>query len=151
MPKILQDEGYIAGYKLVDDKPAKAGGATRPITGCGVKYGPGGERVIWGIQRVSRPGRRVYAGADAMPTVLGGLGVSILTTSRGVMTGRAAWGRPAWAARSFATCGNGGARVPGSGTRARRPGARRADQFTERPETHGPRDPSGTLEDVTYR
>ena len=55
-----------------------------------LKYGPGGERVISGIQRVSRPGRRVYAGADAMPTVLGGLGVSILTTSRGVMTGRAA-------------------------------------------------------------
>ena len=46
--------------------------------------------MITGIQRVSRPGRRVYAGADGIPTVLGGLGVSILTTSRGVMTGRAA-------------------------------------------------------------
>jgi small subunit ribosomal protein S8 len=88
--KILQDEGYIAGYKLVDEKPAKPGGATRPMIRLLLKYGPGGERVISGIQRVSRPGRRVYAGADAMPTVLGGLGVSILTTSRGVMTGRAA-------------------------------------------------------------
>jgi small subunit ribosomal protein S8 len=55
-----------------------------------LKYGPGGERVISGIQRVSRPGRRVYAGAGSVPAVLGGLGVSILTTSRGVMTGRAA-------------------------------------------------------------
>ena len=88
--KILQDEGYIAGFKLVDDKPAKPGGATRPMIRLLLKYGPAGERVISGIQRVSRPGRRVYAGADAMPTVLGGLGVSILTTSRGVMTGRAA-------------------------------------------------------------
>ena len=88
--KILQDEGYIAGFKLVDDKPARPGGAARPMIRLLLKYGPGGERVISGIQRVSRPGRRVYAGADAMPTVLGGLGVSILTTSRGVMTGRAA-------------------------------------------------------------
>ncbi|MGE0362988.1 MAG: 30S ribosomal protein S8 [Vicinamibacterales bacterium] len=88
--KILQDEGYIAGYKLVDEKPAKPGGAARPMIRLLLKYGPGGERVISGIQRVSRPGRRVYAGAGAMPIVLGGLGVSILTTSRGVMTGRAA-------------------------------------------------------------
>ena len=88
--RILQDEGYIAGYRLVDEKPARPGGATRPLIRLALKYGPGGEKVITGIQRVSRPGRRVYAGADAMPTVLGGLGVSILTTSRGVMTGRAA-------------------------------------------------------------
>jgi small subunit ribosomal protein S8 len=84
--RILQDEGYIAGYRLVDEKVAKGG--SRPLIRLLLKYGPGGERVISGIQRVSRPGRRVYAGADAMPTVLGGLGVSILTTSRGVMTGR---------------------------------------------------------------
>ena len=88
--KILQDEGYIAGFKLVDDKPARPGGPARPMIRLLLKYGPSGERVISGITRVSRPGRRVYAGADAMPTVLGGLGVSILTTSRGVMTGRAA-------------------------------------------------------------
>ena len=88
--KILESEGYIAGFKLVDEKPAKPGGATRPLIRLQLKYGPAGERVISGIQRVSRPGRRVYAGAEAMPTVLGGLGVSILTTSRGVMTGRAA-------------------------------------------------------------
>lgn len=88
--RILQDEGYIAGYKLVEEKPARPGGATRPVMRVLLKYGPGGERVITGIQRVSRPGRRVYAPADGITTVLGGLGVSILTTSRGVMTGRAA-------------------------------------------------------------
>jgi small subunit ribosomal protein S8 len=88
--RILQDEGYIAGYKLVDEKPARAGGASRPLIRVLLKYGPGGERVITGIQRVSRPGRRVYAPADGIGPVLGGLGVSILTTSHGVMTGRAA-------------------------------------------------------------
>jgi small subunit ribosomal protein S8 len=55
-----------------------------------LKYGHGGERVISGIERVSRPGRRVYVGRDDVPAVLGGLGVSILTTSRGVMSGRSA-------------------------------------------------------------
>lgn len=88
--RILQDEGYIAGYKVIDEKPATPGGPSRPIIRVLLKYGPGGERVITGIQRVSRPGRRVYAGADHITSVLGGLGVSILTTSRGVMTGQAA-------------------------------------------------------------
>ncbi len=88
--KILQDEGYIAGFKLVDDKPTRAGGTARPLIRVLLKYGPGGEKVISGIQRVSRPGRRVYTPADAIGPVLGGLGVSILTTSRGVMTGRSA-------------------------------------------------------------
>ena len=88
--KILQDEGYIAGFRLVDDKPARAGGATRPLIRVLLKYGPGGEKVISGIQRVSRPGRRVYTPAEGIGPVLGGLGVSILTTSRGVMTGRSA-------------------------------------------------------------
>jgi small subunit ribosomal protein S8 len=55
-----------------------------------LRYGPQGERVITGIQRISRPGRRVYFGVEDVPTVLGGLGTSILTTSQGVMTGRAA-------------------------------------------------------------
>ena len=55
-----------------------------------LKYGPHGEKVISGIERISRPGRRVYLGVDDVPPVLGGLGTNILTTSRGVMTGRAA-------------------------------------------------------------
>jgi small subunit ribosomal protein S8 len=86
--RILQDEGYIQGFKLLDE--AAAATAQTKILRLFLKYGPHGERVIIGIQRVSRPGRRVYFGRDDVPDVLAGLGTSILTTSRGVMTGRAA-------------------------------------------------------------
>jgi small subunit ribosomal protein S8 len=88
--KILQDEGYIAGYKLVETPSERPGKAPRQVMRVFLKYGPTGEKVISGIERVSRPGRRVYAGRDGVPPVLGGLGVNILTTSQGVMTGRAA-------------------------------------------------------------
>ena len=60
----------------------------RPAIRITLKYGPRGETVISGLERVSRPGRRVYLGRDDVPKVMGGLGTSILTTSRGVMTGR---------------------------------------------------------------
>jgi small subunit ribosomal protein S8 len=83
--KILADEGYIHGFKLVEEAAAKPG---RQVIRIFLKYGPHGERVITGIQRVSRPGRRVYFGRDNVPNVLGGLGTSILTTSHGVMSGR---------------------------------------------------------------
>ena len=73
-----------------DVQAERPGKAARQHMRMFLKYGPGGEKVISGIERVSRPGRRVYASRDEVPTVLGGLGVSILTTSRGVMTGRAA-------------------------------------------------------------
>ena len=86
--KILEHEGYIQSFKLVDPT-AEAGGVQKAIR-IALKYGPRGERVITGIERVSRPGRRVYFGREDVPTVLGGLGTSILTTSRGVMTGREA-------------------------------------------------------------
>ena len=88
--KILQDEGYIAGYKMFETPSERPGKAAHPQMRMFLKYGPGGEKVISGIERVSRPGRRVYANRDEVPPVLGGLGVCILTTSRGVMTGRAA-------------------------------------------------------------
>ncbi|MDH4065906.1 MAG: 30S ribosomal protein S8 [Acidobacteriota bacterium] len=88
--KILQDEGYIAGYKLVETPSERPGKAPRQVIRLFLKYGPGGEKVISGLERVSRPGRRIYSGHDGVPPVLGGLGVNILTTSRGVMTGRAA-------------------------------------------------------------
>ena len=88
--RILQDEGYIAGFKLVETAAERAGKAPRQHMRMFLKYGPGGERAISGLERVSRPGRRVYATRDEVPPVLGGLGVSILTTSRGVMTGQAA-------------------------------------------------------------
>jgi small subunit ribosomal protein S8 len=86
--RILQDEGYIQGFKLLEDAAAPANGA-RTLR-LFLKYGPHGERLITGIERISRPGRRVYFGKEDVPEVLGGLGTSILTTSRGVMTGRAA-------------------------------------------------------------
>jgi small subunit ribosomal protein S8 len=83
--RILMDEGYIQGFKLVEEP-----GAVQKTLRLQLKYGPHGERVITGIERISRPGRRVYFGVEDVPVVLAGLGTSILTTSRGVMTGRAA-------------------------------------------------------------
>ena len=88
--RILQDEGYIQGFSLVEEPAEKAGRQPRRVIRVFLKYGPRGERVISGIERISRPGRRVYLGVQDVPAVLGGLGTSILTTSRGVMTGHAA-------------------------------------------------------------
>jgi small subunit ribosomal protein S8 len=85
--RILESEGYIQGFKVVEAQPGERAQAHLRMF---LKYGPRGERVISGIQRVSRPGRRVYFGRDDVPDVLAGLGTSILTTSRGVMTGREA-------------------------------------------------------------
>jgi len=88
--RILQDEGYIQGFKVLDEaNSAKEAGPSRVLR-LNLKYGPHGERLITGIERISRPGRRVYFGRDDVPEVLAGLGTSILTTSRGVMTGREA-------------------------------------------------------------
>jgi small subunit ribosomal protein S8 len=87
--RILQDEGYIQGFKLLEEPAGKNAAATTTLR-LFLKYGPHGERLITGVERISRPGRRVYFGKEDVPEVLGGLGTSILTTSRGVMTGRAA-------------------------------------------------------------
>ena len=86
--RILQDEGYIQGFKLLDEAAKDA--STAKTLRLFLKYGPHGERLITGVERISRPGRRVYFGKQDVPEVLAGLGTSILTTSRGVMTGRAA-------------------------------------------------------------
>jgi small subunit ribosomal protein S8 len=89
--RILQDEGYIQGFKVLDEvSGAPKGAAPVKTLRLFLKYGPHGEKVITGVERISRPGRRVYFGRDDVPDVLAGLGTSILTTSRGVMTGRAA-------------------------------------------------------------
>jgi len=80
--RILEQEGYIRGFTIVDEAAVQS--ALRIV----LKYGPHGEKVITGIERVSRPGRRVYLGRNDVPKVLNGLGTSILTTSRGVMTGQ---------------------------------------------------------------
>jgi len=81
--RILKEEGYITNYKLVEE------GARKAIR-VYLKYTPGNVSVISEIQRVSRPGCRVYMGSRDIPPVLGGLGINIVTTPRGVMTGTAA-------------------------------------------------------------
>jgi small subunit ribosomal protein S8 len=85
--RILQTEGYITGFRQLELRNPRG---RHPLATLRLylKYGPHGERVLTGLQRVSRPGRRVYFGRDKAPPVLAGLGTSILTTSRGVMTGR---------------------------------------------------------------
>jgi small subunit ribosomal protein S8 len=82
--RILKDEGFIANFRLVDDGGQQ--GSIRIF----LKYGPGWERVITDLQRVSKPGCRIYCGKGEIPRVYGGLGINILSTSRGVMTGREA-------------------------------------------------------------
>ena len=88
--RILQDEGYIQGFRTTEEPAERPGRQPRQVIRVFLKYGPHGEKVISGLERISRPGRRVYLGVEDVPSVLGGLGTSILTTSRGVMTGRAA-------------------------------------------------------------
>ena len=96
--RILQDEGYIQGFRLLDDANGAPAHPVTPVKTVKtekmlrlfLKYGPHGEKLITGIERISRPGRRVYFGKADVPEVLAGLGTSILTTSRGVMTGREA-------------------------------------------------------------
>ena len=81
--EILVEEGYIKGYEVIED------GIVKTIR-IKLKYGPNKQRVIVGIKRISRPGLRVYARKDEIPKVLSGLGIAILSTSRGVMTDREA-------------------------------------------------------------
>lgn len=81
--RILKEEGYIANFKSVEEDGKK-------IVRVYLKYGPNNEAVISTIKRVSRPGCRVYVGRDEIKRVLGGLGINILTTPKGVMTGRQA-------------------------------------------------------------
>jgi small subunit ribosomal protein S8 len=81
--RVLKEEGYISNYKVSEEKKKQS---LRVF----LRYAPNGSSVITKIARVSRPGRRVYVGSGEVPKVLGGLGVNILTTPRGVMTGKAA-------------------------------------------------------------
>ena len=81
--QILLDEGYIKSFEVVED-------GTQGIIRIQLKYLAGKEKVISGLRRVSKPGLRVYAGADELPRVLKGLGIAIISTSRGVMTDKAA-------------------------------------------------------------
>ena len=77
--QILLDEGYIRSFEEVND------GKFNNIV-VNLKYGPKGEKVITGLKRISKPGLRIYAGSEELPKVLGGLGIAIISTSKGVMT-----------------------------------------------------------------
>ena len=81
--QILLDEGYIKNFQIIDD-------GTQGVIRITLKYAAGKQQVITGLRRVSKPGLRVYAGADELPRVLKGLGIAIVSTSKGVMTDKAA-------------------------------------------------------------
>ena len=81
--QILLEEGYIKNFQLIDD-------GTQGVIRITLKYGAGKEKVISGLRRVSKPGLRVYAGAEELPRVLRGLGIAIVSTSKGVMTDKKA-------------------------------------------------------------
>ena len=81
MAEILKDEGFIKNFRVLEDTKQ---GTLRVY----LKYGPGNEKVISGLVRVSTPGRRVYVTHDKIPSILGGMGVTLVSTSRGVLTDR---------------------------------------------------------------
>ena len=81
--EILKREGYVRDYEVIEDNKQ---GVLRIF----LKYGPNNERVITGLKRISKPGRRVYAKADEVPRVLNGLGTAIVSTSKGVLTDKEA-------------------------------------------------------------
>ena len=81
--EILNEEGYIASYQVIED--GKQG-----VIRIALKYGPNKEKVISGLKRVSKPGLRIYAGAEELPRVLKGLGIAIVSTSKGIMTDKKA-------------------------------------------------------------
>ncbi|HOK20419.1 MAG TPA: 30S ribosomal protein S8 [Thermosynergistes sp.] len=81
--KILLEEGFIKDVEFIDDNPQ----GTIRIT---LKYGPRNEKVITGLKRISKPGLRVYAGVKDLPKVLGGLGIAVISTPKGIMTDKAA-------------------------------------------------------------
>lgn len=83
LAEVLKREGYIWDWEEIEDRPSNQ-------IRIHLKYGPSGERVIRHIRRISKPGRRVYSGADKLRPVLGGLGISIISTSRGVVSDREA-------------------------------------------------------------
>jgi small subunit ribosomal protein S8 len=84
--KVMKDEGYIEDYKVLPEKPQAVLQITLKYTGDRRNY----RSIITGLERVSKPGRRIYVGKSDIPWVLSGMGTAILTTSRGVMTGQQA-------------------------------------------------------------
>ena len=80
---ILLNEGYIKAFEIVDTKEGK-------FLNISIKYDENGKSVIYGLKRVSKPGLRVYAGADKLPRVINGMGISIISTNKGILTDKQA-------------------------------------------------------------
>jgi len=81
--EILLNEGYIKSFEIVDSKEGK-------FLNIAIKYDENGNSVIYGLKRVSKPGLRVYAGADKLPKVINGMGISIISTNKGILTDKQA-------------------------------------------------------------
>ncbi len=79
--RVMSEEGFIASYEIEEASP-------RASLKINLKYGPNGEKVMRGIKRISKPGLRIYAGKENLPRVLGGLGLAIISTSKGLMADR---------------------------------------------------------------
>ncbi len=79
--KILKGEGYVRNFKVLNDSRQPF-----PVLRVYLHYGPNRERVIQGLRRVSKPGRRIFAGKSDLPKVMGGLGIAVISTSQGLMT-----------------------------------------------------------------
>ena len=88
--RLLKEEGYISDYRVERKPDAKGAELPYDTLVIELKYGRSRERIITDLKRISKPGRRIYARKDRLPRVLGGMGVAILSTSSGVMTGRSA-------------------------------------------------------------
>jgi small subunit ribosomal protein S8 len=89
--RILKEEGYINDFELVKSEPVKGkDAAPQQHIRIWLKYVGGKEPVLTGLERVSKPGQRAYAGKDVLPRVMGGLGIAIISTSKGIMTGQKA-------------------------------------------------------------
>ena len=80
---ILVDEGFVNGVEIIEN-------GVQSVMKVNLKYGPKNEKVITGIKRISKPGLRIYASSDNLPKVLGGMGIAIISTSKGVMTDKQA-------------------------------------------------------------
>ena len=80
---ILLNEGYINGFEIVEEKTGK-------YLNISIKYDENGQSVIYGLKRVSKPGLRVYAGVEKLPSVINGLGISIISTNKGILTDKQA-------------------------------------------------------------
>jgi small subunit ribosomal protein S8 len=88
--RLLRDEGYIKDYRVIEGADSSGEAKPYPTLVIELKFGRNRERILTDLKRISKPGRRVYAGKDRLPRVLGGMGTAIMSTSKGLVTSRTA-------------------------------------------------------------